>query len=132
MIVLDASAALDWLLQTPAGRRVEERIVSGRESLHAPHFIDIDITRALRRLERDGQVSFPRIDQVFEDWMDLRITRYPHDVFLPEFWYHRHSYSAREAAYLMLAKKLRATLLTRDRRLASGYGHVDGIKVELF
>jgi predicted nucleic acid-binding protein len=64
--------------------------------------------------------------------MDVRITRYPHDVFLPEIWQYRHNYSPREAAYLVLAKKLRATVLTRDRRLATGYGSVDGIKVELF
>ena len=132
MIVLDASAALDWLLQTPVGRRIEERIFFGKESLHAPHLIDVEIAAALRRLEREGQISFPRIDQAFEDWMDLRIARYPHEVFLPEIWSHRHNYSAREAAYLVLAKKLGAALLTRDRRLASGYGSVDGIKVEVF
>ena len=132
MIVLDACAALDWLLQTPAGRRIEERIFSGRESLHAPHFIDVDIARALRRLENTGKISYPRINQAFEDWMDVRITRYPHDVFLPEIWQYRHNYSAREAAYLVLTKKLRAVLLTRDRWLASGYGSTEGIKVEVF
>jgi predicted nucleic acid-binding protein len=33
MIVLDASAAVDWLLQTPAGRLVENRIYSHNETL---------------------------------------------------------------------------------------------------
>lgn len=132
MIVLDACAALDWLLQTSAGRRIEERIFSGRESLHAPGFIDLDIVRGLRRLEKAGRVSFPRIDQALEDWMDVRIARYSQDVFLPEIWQYRHNYSPREAAYLVLAKKLRATVLTRDRALTSGYVHVDGIKIELF
>ncbi len=32
----------------------------------------------------------------------------------------------------MLTKKLKATLLTRDQRLATPDGHVDGIWVELF
>jgi len=132
VIVLDACAALDWLLQTPAGRRIDERIFSGRESLHAPGFIDLDIVRGLHRLSDREKVSFPRIDQALEDWMDVRITRYPHDLFLPEIWRYRHSYSPREAAYLALAKKLRATLLTRDRALMSGNGSVAGIKVEVF
>jgi len=132
VIVLDACAALDWLLQTPAGRRIEERIFSARESLHAPGFIDLDIVRGLRRLGNAGRVSYPRIDQALEDWMDVRITRYPQDVFLPEIWQYLHSYSAREAAYLVLAKKLRATVLTRDRGIAKGYGPAIGTKVEVF
>ena len=36
MIVLDASAAVDWLLQTAAGQRIEKRIYSRNETLHAP------------------------------------------------------------------------------------------------
>jgi predicted nucleic acid-binding protein len=37
MIVLDASAAVDWLLQTSAGQIIEKRIYSRNETLHAPH-----------------------------------------------------------------------------------------------
>jgi hypothetical protein len=36
MIVLDASAAVDWLFQTSAGRSIEKRIYSRNETLHAP------------------------------------------------------------------------------------------------
>lgn len=32
MIVLDASAAIDWLLQTSAGEMIEQRIYSNNES----------------------------------------------------------------------------------------------------
>ena len=39
MIVLDASAAVDWLLQTPAGQSIEKRIYSQNETLHAPHLL---------------------------------------------------------------------------------------------
>ena len=34
MIVLDASAAIEWMLQTAVGSRVEERIFSQVETLH--------------------------------------------------------------------------------------------------
>ncbi len=64
--------------------------------------------------------------------MDVRIARYPHDVFLPEIWQYRYSYSAREAAYLVIARKLRATVLTCDHSLAKGYGPAFGTKVEVF
>lgn len=132
MIVLDASAALDWLLQTPAGRRIEERIFSGKESLHAPDIIDVEVVRSLRHLEHARKLSPGRLDEAFEDWMDLRLTRYPLDVFLPDIWQLRYRSSLREAAYLVLTRRLGATLLTRDRYFATGYGVVSGIKVEVF
>ena len=132
MIVLDTSAALDWLLQTPAGRRIEERIFSGKESLHAPDIIDVEVVRSLRHLEHARKLSPGRLDEAFEDWMDLRLTRYPLDVFLPDIWQLRYRSSLREAAYLVLTRRLGATLLTRDRYFATGYGAVSGIKVEVF
>jgi len=48
VIVLDASAAVDWLLQTSAGRRIEHRIFSARESLHAPHLLDLEDEKVLQ------------------------------------------------------------------------------------
>jgi hypothetical protein len=62
MIVLDASAAVDWLLQTPAGQRIEKRIYSRNETLHAPHLLDLEVT-AKHWLYRDCNVlpdQFPR------------------------------------------------------------------------
>ena len=50
MIVLDASAAVDWLLQTSAGQHIEKRIYSQNETLHAPHLLDLEVTQVLRRL----------------------------------------------------------------------------------
>jgi predicted nucleic acid-binding protein len=50
VIVLDASAAIDWLLQTAAGQQVENRIYSWNESPHAPHLLDLEVAQVLRRL----------------------------------------------------------------------------------
>jgi predicted nucleic acid-binding protein len=130
VIVLDASAALDWLLQTSAGLRIEKRIYSHHESLHAPHLLDLEVAQVLRRLVREGAVSAHRADQAIEDFMDLRITRYPHFLLLPRIWQLRHNLSAYDAAYVVLAEKLGARLLTRDGRLASASGHA--ALIELF
>ena len=123
MIVLDASAAIDWLLQTQAGQRIEEHIYSHNQSLHAPHLLDLEIAQILRRLVREKKISAVRADRALEDLVDLRITRYPHHVFLPRIWQLRHNSSAYDAAYLVLAETLPATLVTRDQRLASAGGH---------
>src|SRR5215475_4865063 len=63
MIVLDASAAVDWLLQTSSGKRIEKRIYARSESLHAPQLLDLEVTQVLRRLTQQGVVSGPRADE---------------------------------------------------------------------
>ena len=130
MIVLDASAAIDWILQTAVGRRIEKRIYSGAESLHAPHLLDLEVAQVLRRLVRENSISAQRADQALEDLLALRVTRYPHFVFLPYIWRLRHNLSAYDAAYVVLTRELDATLVTRDACLASV--SVSGVSIELF
>jgi len=99
MIVLDASAAVDWLLQTSAGLSIEKRIYSRNETLHAPHLLDLEVTQVLRRLALQGVVSVYRAEQAVRDLLDLRITRYAHSVLLLRIWQLRHNFSAYDAAY---------------------------------
>jgi predicted nucleic acid-binding protein len=129
LIVLDASAAIDWLLQTSAGQEIESRIYSRNESLHAPHLIDLEIGQVLRRLVHQAIVSAQRADQVIQDLLDLRVNRYPHFVLLRRIWQLRHTLSAYDAAYVALAEELGATLITRDSRLASASGHTAVIEL---
>src|SRR2546430_16973309 len=130
MIVLDASATVDWLLQTPAGQHIERRMYSARESLHAPHLLDLEVAQVLRRLVREGTVPANRADEAVRDLLDLRLTRYPHFMLLPRVWLLRHNFSAYDAAYVGLAEKLGAPLITRDGRLAAAPGHA--AIIELF
>jgi len=129
VIVLDASAAVDWLVQTAAARRIESRIFSRNQSLHAPELLDLEVAQVLRRLLREGALSASRAEAAIQDLLDLRITRYPHSVLLPRIWQLRHNLSAYDAAYVVLAEKLGATLLTRDARLASAASHTATIEV---
>lgn len=130
MIVLDASALVDWLLQTHAGREIEKRIYARNEPLHAPHLVDIEVIQVLRRLVRSGVISSRRGDEAVQDLSSLRIARYPHFPFLSRIWKHRNNLSAYDAAYVALAESLGATLITRDGRLASASGH--SAQIELF
>ena len=123
MIVLDASAAVDWLVQAAAAQRIESRIFSHNQSLHAPELLDLEVAQVLRRLMREGALSASRAEHAIQDLLDMRITRYPHSFLLPRIWQLRHNLSAYDAAYVVLAEKLGATLLTRDAKLASAAGH---------
>ena len=130
MIVLDASAALEWLLQTSVGFRIESRVYSNGESLHAPHVLDLEVAHVLRRLVRAGTVLERRAEESLRVLRHTRIRRYSHVRFLPRIWQYRHTLSAYDAAYVVLAETLGATLLTRDARLASAHGH--SATIELF
>jgi len=114
VIVLDLSAAIDWLLQTAAGQPIENRIYLRGESLHAPHLLDLEVAQVLRRLVREAAVSAQRADQALQDLLSPRVTRYPHFVFLSYIWRFRHNLSVYDAAYIAHAEKLGATLITRD------------------
>lgn len=118
MIVLDASAALELLLRTTAGRAVESRITASGESLHAPHVFDLEVAQVLRRYARLGRLDGQRAREAVQDLRDLDVERYRHDELLPRIWELRDNVTAHDAAYLTLAEVLEAPLLTRDTALA--------------
>ena len=128
MIIIDASAILEVLLRTDAGRRVEGRIFSG-ETLHAPHVLDLEVAQVLRRYQQRGELSPRRGVEALIDFADLPIERYPHHPFLGRIWELRNNATAYDAAYLALAEALRAPLVTRDARLGGVKRH--GARVEV-
>lgn len=129
MIVLDASAAVEWLLQTPAGQRIEERIFSRHQTLHTVHLLDVEFAQVLRRLVRERTITPRRADEAIQDLTALRIVRYAPVLLLPRIWRLRQNLSAYDASYVALAEELQAPLITRDRRLAAASGHSAEIEV---
>jgi len=123
VIVVDASALLEALLQTPAAAAIEARLFDDEFPLHAPHLIDLEITQVLRRYAATGQVDAARCQDALDELQDFSLRRYQHDVLLPRIWELRHNLTAYDAAYVALAEALDARLLTRDHRLAAASGH---------
>jgi predicted nucleic acid-binding protein len=119
VIVVDASVAIEVLLQTPAGRDLTPRLLDANETLHAPHLIDAEVAQVLRRFVIAGEMSGERGAEALVDLAELPLVRYPHDVFLTRVWELRHNLTAYDALYVALAEALEAPLLTRDRRLAA-------------
>src|SRR5580658_454474 len=129
MIVLDASAVVAWLLRTPAGQRVEQRIYARNNTLHTVHLLDVEFAQVLRRLVREGTLARKRAEEAMEDLIAGRVTRYGPVVLLDRIWQLRQNLSAYDAAYVALAEELKAPLITRDQKIAAAPGHSATIEV---
>jgi predicted nucleic acid-binding protein len=121
MIVLDSSAAVDYLSGRGPGEWVEERLLGGAE-LHAPHLIDVEVTGALRRRVQRGELSRSLAEQALADLADLDMTRYPHLPFLARAWELRENLTVADAIFVALAEALDAALVTTDTALAGAPG----------
>jgi predicted nucleic acid-binding protein len=129
LIVVDASAVLELLLQTALAERLATRVLDPAERLHAPHLLDIEVAHVLRRLVLRRQISPDRGELALDDFANLAIERHAHQPLVGRIWDLRDSLTAYDAAYVALAEGLHAPLLTCDRKLADARGH--GAKIEL-
>lgn len=123
MIVLDASAVIEILLRPGRQRALLNRVLALGQSLAAPHVLDLEVAQVLRRYAAGREISAARAEASFEDYRELRISRYPHAPFLSRIWGLRNNCTAYDAAYIALAEALDCPLLTCDTALAVVPGH---------
>ena len=117
-MVLDASGAVEFLLNTAAGKRLAARLADDAVVVHVPHLIDLEIAQVLRRYARHGTLRAPMGALCLERWRNLDVQRYSHEPLLDRIWQLRDNVSAYDAVYVALAEALRTVLFTGDRKLA--------------
>jgi predicted nucleic acid-binding protein len=118
VIVLDASAVVEVLMHSSMRAVLSQRLHRTR-LVHAPHVLDLEVASALRRQCTLGSLTQARAHQALEDFRKMRVLRHRHTPYLARIWEFRNNFTAYDACYLALAEALDATLLTRDRTLAS-------------
>ena len=121
-MVLDASGAIEFLLNTAAGKRLGARLADETVVVHVPHLIDLEIAQVLRRYARHGTLSARTGMLALERWRSLDVQRYSHEPFLDRVWQLRDNVTAYDAVYVALAQALPAVLFTGDRKLAGTPG----------
>ena len=121
-MVLDASGAVEFLLNTTRGKRLAERLAYEAEVVHVPHLIDVEISQVLRRYVLRGALSERLGSTALHRWRSFDVERYPHEPFLDRVWQLRANFSAYDAVYVALAEALSAVLVTGDRKLAGAPG----------
>ena len=129
MIVADASAIIELLLQTAFGTRVEERLYGDSDEIHAPHLLDLEVVSALRRFVIKGDITAERAAEAIHDLMSLRIIRHAHVDFLERAWELRDNVTAYDAIYIALAESLDAAIVTCDGPLSRSHGHYAHIEL---
>ena len=128
-MVIDASAAVELLLDTASGRRLSERLAVESVELHVPHLVDLEIAQTLRSYVQRGTFGAERGTRALRHWRHLQAERYGHHRFLDRIWELRHNVSAYDAVYVALAEALSTVLLTADRRLAGAPGLEDRVEL---
>lgn len=123
VIVADASAVLEVLLNTAASRAIASHLFASGQTIHVPHLMDVEVVQVLRRCARINAIGANRARQALEEYADMLVTRYPHNLWLPRMWELRHHLRAYDAMYIALAEAPGVPLLTCDRAFASFSGH---------
>lgn len=122
MIVLDASAAVEWLLRREAAEAVAERFRDPDVTVHAPSLIGVEVAAALRGLVMAGHMTAARASTALADLTSTGIALHDPTPLLPRAWELRDNLTPYEAVYVALAEVLDAALVTCDARIARAPG----------
>lgn len=128
MIVVEASAMAGALVDSSVPARLLERIAD--EDLHAPALLDFEIASVLRGHLLGGKLTSQRLAEATDDFASFEIARYQMTGALDEILKLRNNFTVYDAAYVVLARSLRAPLVTRDAKLLEA-GRL-GTEVELY
>lgn len=107
------------VLRRPRAEGVAAAMFATGESLHAPHFLALEVTHVIRRVTAAREISLAEALVAVASVEALSITRYAHEGLLGRIWGYRHNFSVYDGAYVVLAEVLGARLLTLDMRLAA-------------
>jgi predicted nucleic acid-binding protein len=123
VIVLDASAAVEYL--TDAGEAGEwvRATIESEDELAAPHLVDLEVVSAIRKKLLRKELTRVQAEHALDDFCDLELVRYCVTEFIGEIWDLRSALTPYDAAYVVLAEAFDSTLVTTDDRLARARGH---------
>jgi predicted nucleic acid-binding protein len=129
MIVVDASAVVELLIDsTDFGDRVRAELAADAEWAVPGHLV-VEVANALRGLWLGGRAS----DDVFDAHLymlgRLEFTTFAVSPLLPRIRALARNATPYDAAYLVLAERLHAPLVTVDRKLARVPGVTADVRV---
>jgi len=115
-IVVDASAAIEFLLRTSIGLRIEGMVADA--DLFAPELLDAEVTAVLRRHLLRGELAEKRAAEALDDLVSWDVDRISLRELVHDAWSLRKNVSAYDAFYLATARRYSASVITSDGPLA--------------
>lgn len=120
--VIDASVlVVFYAADDPRHALVAERLKVG-DALFAPAHLDVEIVSALRGMARSKQGLDQVVPSALAHLAGFPIRRMPLPPLLERMWELRDNITAYDAAYVALAERLDAILITCDASLATASG----------
>ncbi|MBK7821973.1 MAG: type II toxin-antitoxin system VapC family toxin [Tessaracoccus sp.] len=112
--VIDASALLEVVLDPNAGA-LAGRLVG--EDLHAPAHVRVEAMNVLRRQRNAGLLSPAQAETAVAAVMAAPLRLWPFESVADRAWGLGENATTYDAAYLALAERLAAPLITHDAKL---------------
>lgn len=125
MLVLDASAAVDLLLDEAVGQRVA-RLVQADDVL-TPELFDVEVMSVLARLVRAGTLPADAATTRIRSLQRLPVRRVPHLPLARRAWELRDRVRITDAFYVSCTELVGGALVTTDARL--GRAALPGVTV---
>lgn len=117
LIVVDASAVVSLLIDpASAGAAIARRMKDS--VLLAPELLPFEVANVLRRRCRAGLLSKTEAALAHDGLLELPIELWPWEVIAERAWQLGENLTSYDAAYVALAERVAATLITRDKRIA--------------
>jgi predicted nucleic acid-binding protein len=123
VIVLDASALVELVVEPGAATVAIRSRLRADPDLHVPHLADAEVASALRRQLLAGRLDILRARRAIRRLAAMRLVRWRQTPLLGRALALRGQLSAYDAIYVAMAEATGATLLTRDARMARSGGH---------
>lgn len=125
-LVLDASAMVDYLVDSPLAARVAERIADN-EILVPAHF-DAEVLSALGRLHRGGDLSEAEVDARVALTAQAPFHRHLLAPLLEGAWARHQNVRLVDALYIELADQVDATVITTDSGMSTASANAEHIE----
>ncbi len=120
LLVLDASASVDLLLDTATGRALQPRLPVGE--WWVPQHFFVEVSAGIRRAEQRGEIPTAKAMVAFAELTSTPMQPVSITPLLAEAWARRGHLTIADALYVILAEHLGATLVTTDEKLAKSPG----------
>ena len=113
--VIDASAAVEYLLRSPVGLTLGDMLSDAH--IDAPELLDAEVMSTFRRHVGAQRLGSDQAERLLDNLAAWPINRISHRILTRSAWQYHQNVSAYDAMYVATAAAFNAPLLTADAKL---------------